>query len=133
MINIVSIPSATTSATSLELLIEATEKTCKPYYANSAIKPSGSISFAQGTVQVLGGVAVVPITATITIVTPNPNGCGCAHTSVFTENFNIAFESTETNSVAITPSESVFVEFSDIKGFRARGVKISTVISATIV
>lgn len=118
------------SATTQQLLVEATEKVCRPYCVNSMVQPSATAIYTAGPTKVVGTTAIVPITAVITVVSPTPN-CGCAHTQVFTETFNIAFVATGTNTATLTQVNTI-VEPAYAQCCKARGVKVSTVLSVQI-
>lgn len=124
------IPVAT--ATEQELLVEITEGVCKPFCAISGVTPAASVAFTQGAVRVVDGNAIVPITATVTVVSPNCKSCGCAETQVFTEQFSLAFTATATNAITLTPGTQVEVQPASVKCCKARGVKITTTLTATI-
>lgn len=123
------IPVAT--ATSQELLVEITEPTCRPFCVGG-IQPSATVAFTAGSPTLLNGNAIVPIVATITIVTPSDKACGCAHTQVFTEKFDLAFEATATNAVTIAAGANNLVVPTNIKCCQARAIKLTTTLTATI-
>ena len=124
------IPVAT--ATEQELLIEVTENVCRPYCVNGTNLPTAMVEFNAGAVQVINGSAIVPIVAKVTVVSPNQNGCGCATTQVFTERFNLAFNATATNTVTLAAGASVLTDPAYVRCCKARGVRISTTLTATI-
>lgn len=123
------IPLAT--ADSQELLVEAVEKVCRTYCVNG-VMPSASIAFTLGTTKVLGGNAITPVTATVTVVTPSCNGCGCAHTQVFTETFDVAFNETGSNVVTIVPGTATVVEPAGVTCCKAHSVKVTTSLTVSI-
>lgn len=123
------IPEAT--ATSQEFLIEITEPLCKPYCAVGGTPPAVTVAFSAGTVKVIDGNAVVPITATTTIVTPSV-GCGCARTQVFIESFNVGFTATTANAITLTPGDTVDVTPDLIKCCKVRSVKATTTLTVGI-
>lgn len=124
------IPAAT--ATTMELLVEMSEKVCRPFCINSSEMPSGTIAFSAGTPVIINGNAVVTITATATVVSPGANACGCAATQVFTETFDVAFAETTANTIALTPGTTIRVTPTDVKCCKARGVKLTTSLEVAI-
>lgn len=118
------------SATTQNLLVEVTERLCRPYCVSSMIQPSVTANYSAGATKTVGTSTVIPITAVITVVTPSAN-CGCATTQVFTETFNIAFVSTTTNTVTLTQGQTL-VEPTYARCCKAKGVKASTVVTVTI-
>ena len=123
------IPVAT--ATSQELLVEITEQVCRPYCVGSN-QPAATVAFSTGTPTLINGNTIVPVTATVTIVSPSPKSCGCAHTQVIAERFDLAFESTGTNTVTLAPGTTVNVVPANIKCCQAHAVKLTTTLTATI-
>ena len=123
------IPVAT--ATTQELLVEITEAVCKPYCVNSSNQPTASVSFEVGTAQLINGSTVVPIVAKVTVLSPYKD-CGCATPQVYTERFDIAFESTGTNTVTLAEGASTSVTPAYVRCCKARGVRIVTTLTATI-
>lgn len=124
------IPAAT--ATTQDLLIEVIEKVCRPYCVNSSIQPSATVAFTQGPITILNSKVICPVIATITIVTPNSKGCGCSHVQTFTEKFDLAFSEGTTNVVTLTPGTASIVVPTDIGCCKARSVKLTTTLTATI-
>jgi hypothetical protein len=124
------IPAAT--ATTQDLLIEVIEKVCRPYCVNSSIQPSATVAFTQGPITILNSKVICPVMATITIVTPNSNGCGCSHVQTFTEKFDLAFSEGTTNVVTLTPGTASIVVPTDMGCCKARSVKLTTTLTATI-
>lgn len=123
------IPVAT--ATEQEFLVEITENVCKAYCVGGTL-PVSTVEFVAGAAQVVNGNAIVPIVAKVIVATPNSNGCGCAHTQVFTERFDIAFTATATNAVTLTPGTTVLTDPAYVRCCKARGVRITTTLTATI-
>lgn len=123
------IPEST--ATSQEFMVEITEPLCKPYYVVGGTPPTVTVAFSNGTVKLVNGNAVVPITATITIATPSV-GCGCARTQVYVETFNVAFTATTTNAITLTPGDDVDVSPMYIKCCRVRSIKATTTLTVGI-
>lgn len=119
------------TATQQEMLIEITENVCKPYCVGSNL-PAATVEFSTGVSRIINGSAIVPVTAKVTIVTPYTKECGCATTQVLTEQFDIAFEATGTNTVTLVPGASVIVDPAYVKCCKARGVKVVTTLTATI-
>ena len=132
MIHIVTIPAAAASATTQDLLIEITERTCRSYHINSLTKPSATVVFNVERTKILAGTTIATISAVTTITTPRCNGCGCADIQVYTETFDVAFDSTGTNIITIEASPNSSVDPAYIKCCKARGVKLTTTLSATI-
>lgn len=130
MIRIVTIPVADPVATTQDLLIEIVERTCRSYHINDLTKPSATTVFNVEKTQVLGGTTIATISAVITITTPRNNGCGCADVQVYTETFDVAFDSIGTVTLEVSTNSSVDPAY--IKCCRSRGVKYVTTLSATI-
>ena len=124
------IPAAAASATTQNLVVEATERLCRSYCVLGTT-PSATMSFKVGTVQTIGTTAIVPIIVT-TAITSAQNGCGCAETQVFTETFNVGFTATATNTVTLTPGTSVIVTPANTRCCKAFSCKASTTLGITI-
>lgn len=122
------IPVAT--ATTQELLVEITESVCRAYCVGG-VQPFASVSFEAGTASLVNGNAVVPIVARVTVMTPT-DACGCAKTQVFTERFNLAFEATGTNTVTLAQGTDTIVDPAYVRCCKARGVRLTTTLTATI-
>lgn len=128
MINIRVIPAAT--ATSQELLVEVEEPLCRPVCVNASVQPIVTIAFSTDAVTVLDENAIVPIVAKITVVTPSACTHGCAHTQVFTEKVDVAFNAVGDNEPTLTPGTQIKTELTGVKCFKARRIKAIT--TATI-
>ena len=124
MINTSIIPKAAASATTQTLVVEATERLCKPFCVLGT-KPTGAIVYTVGTVQVINGTAVVPITATVTIVSGGK-------TQVYTETFDVGFTATTSNTVTLSPSTTYSVSAVNAKCCKSRFVKIAGTLGITI-
>lgn len=113
------------------MLVEITENVCRPYCPTGNM-PAAAVEFSVGPVQVINGTAIAPVVAKVTIISPNERGCGCATTQVLTESFNIAFEATGTNTITLAAGASTIVMPAYVKCCKARGVKLTTTLTATI-
>lgn len=131
MITATVIPVGTASATSQTLVVEAIENVCKPY-CSLGITPEATMSFAVGTLKVVGTYVIVPIRVTTTIFTSQNNKCGRANTQVITESFDVGFTATTANTITLTPGGATLVEPTNLTCCKARGVKVSTTLSITI-
>lgn len=131
MISTTVIPVATASATSQTLVVEATEKVCKPF-CSLGVTPEATMSFVAGLPKVIGTYVVVPIKATTTIFTTQNGNCGQANTQVFSESFDVGFTATTANTITLTPGSGVLVEPANVTCCKAKGVKVSTTLSVSI-
>lgn len=132
MITVRQIPPAAAADDAQELLVEITENVCRPYLVNSSIQPVATVTFETGTVKPLNDNVVVPLIARVTIVTPNPRGCGCAKTQIFTEVIDIGFAAGTTNVVTLAPGDNTIQTPAYVGCCKARGVKLTTTLTATI-
>lgn len=123
------IPVAT--ATAQELLIEVTENLCRPYCINGTNQPSATVTFSVVSTREINGSTIATINAVVTTISPNGK-CSCANSQVFTESFNIAFESTGTNTVTLAAGDNTIVEPAYIKCYKAGGIKLTATLTATI-
>lgn len=124
------IPLAT--ATAQEMVVEITEQTCRPFCVNSGSQPSASVAFSVASVREVNGNAIATINAVVTVVSPNQSPCGCARTQVFTESFDVGFNATATNAVTLAAGDDVIVVPALVKCCNARGVKLTTTLTASI-
>lgn len=131
MISTTVIPTGTASATSQTLVVEATEKVCKPFCL-LGVSPEATMSFAVGTPKVIGTYVIVPIKTTTTIFTTQKGICNQAITQVFSESFDIGFTATTANTVTLTPGDVVSVEPANVTCCKAKGVKVSTTLGVSI-
>lgn len=122
------IPLAT--ATAQELLVEITEPLCRAFCVNG-VQPFASVSFEAGTARIVNSNAVVPVVARVTVMSPTGE-CGCAKTQVFTERFDLGFNSTGTNTVTIAQGTETIVDPAYVRCCKARGVRLTTTLTATI-
>lgn len=84
--------SAAPTANTLAILATFREKLCRAYCVDSTLQPQVTVTYKTGTARLSGTTVFVPITAIISIVTQS-NRCGCmAHTQLFTESFEVAFQ-----------------------------------------
>ena len=125
------IPPADAAATTQELLVEITENVSRPFGAYGSLQPMATVSFQKGAVTTVNENAVVPVTALVTVVYPS-SVPGRAVTQVFTEQFDLGFTATATNAVTLTPGDETIVVPDNIKCCKARGVKLTTTLVATI-
>lgn len=94
--------SAAPVANTLAILATFREKLCQPFCVTSTIQPQVTVTYATGTMRQNGTTIFVPITAVISVVTQN-NRCGCmAHTQLFTESFEVAFQGRTTIPASVT-------------------------------
>lgn len=126
------IPISPSSATTEELLVEITEQLCRPFYLNSMAYPTAAVTFTTGPVSVINGNAVFTVYANVTVTSASTKPCGCAHTQVFTESFDLAFNEGTTNVVTLTPGTEVRVLPTFVKCCKAGGVKLVTSLTAQI-
>lgn len=125
------IPPADASAATQELLVEITENVARPFGANSSVQPMATVSFQKGAVVTVNENAVVPVTVLVTVVYPSSNP-GRAITQVFTEQFDLGFTATTANNVTLTPGDDTIIVPDNIKCCKARGVKLTTTLVASI-
>lgn len=119
------------TATSQNIVVQATEKVCKPYCILGAI-PAATMDFKVGPVTKVGTNVIATIFVTTTIVTTVEGACGCAKTQVFTEAFDVGFAAAGTNTITLIPGESVVVAPAGIVDCKAKSVKASTTLAITI-
>lgn len=131
MITTTIVPVGTASATSQTLVVEALERTCKPY-CSLGITPEATMSFTSGTPKTIGTYVIVPIRVTTTIFTTQNGNCGCARTQVITESFDVGFTATTANTITLAQGDGVLVEPANITCCKAKGVKVSTTLTITI-
>lgn len=124
------IPAAATSATTQTLVVEATEGMCRPYCSLGS-NPSATMSFAVGSLRVIGTYVIVPIIVTTTIVASNLK-CGKASTQIFNETFDVGFTATAANNIALAPAAEVKVSPAETRCCIANAVKASTILTITI-
>lgn len=120
------------TATEQQMVVEATEQLCEGYCITSSKSPLASITFSNGAVKVIDGLAVIPITAIITVVLPNQCSCNCKRPQVYAETFNIAFTATDANNVTLTPGATVEVVPANTKCCSVGSIKVITSLTATI-
>lgn len=126
------IPISPSSATTEELLVEITEQLCRPFCVNSMAYPTATVTFTASPVSVINGNAVFTVFANVTVTSADGKSCGCAHTQVFTETFDLAFNEGTTNVVTLTPGTEVRVAPAYVKCCKAGGVKLVTSLTAAI-
>ena len=121
-----------TTPTSEELLVEITEKVCRPFCILGDAQPTATVTFTAGEVTVTDGNAIFPVTAMVTVVSPSSSGCGCAQSQVFREHFQMAFNATGTNTITLLPGSTVLVKPAYQKCCKAHGVHITATLTAEI-
>ncbi len=124
------IPVAT--ATEQVFLVEVVERLCRKYCPSSSIQPTGAVSFSISPTRLIDGYAVATITAKVSTLTPKCQLCGCATPQIFTESFDVAFTATGTNTITLEQGASTLVEPAFKGCCAARGVKLTTTLTATI-
>lgn len=115
-----------------EYLVEITERLCRKFCQNASVLPTASVNFEVGPTVVVGDIAKATVTAHVSTLTPKCQCCGCATPQIFTERFDVAFQSSAGTNITITPGTKVIVEPAYKGCCAARGIKITTSISATI-
>lgn len=123
------IPAAAASATTQTLVVEATEKVCKPFCVLGST-PSASMAFRVGVLRQIGTYVIVPIIVTTTIMAAQ--GSSCAHTQVFNETFEVGFTATANNSISLAPGTEVNVTPASLACCKAKAVQVSTSLTITI-
>lgn len=116
----------------LEYLVEITERVCRKYCQNASILPTAAVSFEVGPTTVVNDIAKATVTAHVSTMTPKCQQCGCATPQIFTERFDVAFASSEGTVITIAQGAQTIVEPAYKGCCAARGVKITTSITATI-
>lgn len=116
-----------------EYLIEITERVCRKYCQNASVLPTAAVTFEVGpTITVGENIAKATVTAHVSTMTPKCQQCGCATPQIFTERFYVAFPSSAGTKITITPGAQILVEPAYKGCCAARGVKITTSLTATI-
>lgn len=115
-----------------EYLVEITERVCRKYCQNASVLPTAAVTFEVGPTVVIGNVAKATVTAHVSTMTPKCQQCGCATPQIFTERFDVAFQSSAGTVITITPGTQVLVEPAYKGCCAARGVRITTTLNATI-
>lgn len=118
-------------ANQLALLATYKERLCKSYCVDSSLQPQVSVVYTHGQPRFVGETVFVPIKAVITIVTQH---CGCnANTTLFTENYIVAFRGQTGLPTAVTisvPDRDVIP--SCVQCGRANGITINDSFTVTI-
>lgn len=120
------------TAGSMVYLVEITEHLCRKYCQNASVLPTGAVSFEVGPTTIINGIAKATVTAHVSTMTPKCQTCGCATPQIFTERFDIAFSATEGSTITITQGAQTIVEPAYKGCCSARGVKLTSSITATI-
>lgn len=113
-------------------LVEIVEHLCRKYCPNASVQPTGEVSFDVGPTRILGDVAYATVTAKVSTLTPKCQMCGCATPQIFTERFDVAFPSTPGGTITVNKESPTIVEPAYRGCCAARGIKLTTTISATI-
>lgn len=116
----------------LNVVADITEKLCKPFCILGPTQPTATVSFVVGAVQVIGEVAIFPMTALVTVTSPTADACGCAHSQVFREQFKLAMQATTANTLTIEEGDATIVTPAYTKCCKAQGVNITKSFTATI-
>lgn len=124
------IPPAT--ATEQVFLVEIVERLCRKYCQNASVQPTGEVSFVVSPSRVVDGYAIATITAKVATFTPKCQYCGCATPQIFTESFDIAFTATGTNTITLVQGDTTEVVPAYKSCCAARGIKLTTTLTATI-
>lgn len=114
-----------------EYLVEITERVCRKYCQNASVMPTAAVTFEVGPTVVIGDIAKATVTAHVSTMTPKCQ-CGCATPQIFTERFDVAFQSSAGTDITITPGTQTTVEPAYKGCCAARGVRITTSLSASI-
>ena len=120
------------SATSTVFLVEIVEHLCRKYCQSAGVQPTGAVSFTVSPTRILNDLAVATITAHVSTMTPKCQLCGCATPQVFTESFDIAFNATGTNTITLEQGAQTITEPAYKGCCAARGIKLTTTLTATI-
>ena len=113
-------------------LIEITERLCRKYCQNASVIPTATVTFEVGPTVVIDTIAKATVTARISTLTPKCQQCGCATPQIFTERFDVAFQSSAGIIITVTPGTQVITEPAYKGCCAARGIKITTSITARI-
>lgn len=122
---------AAPTANQLALLATYKERLCRSYCVDSTLQPQISVTYTSGTPRFVGETVFVPVKAVITVITQS---CGCnANTSLFTENYVVAFQGQTGVPTAVeisTPDRDILP--SCVQCGRANGVTINDSFTVTI-
>lgn len=122
---------AAPTANQLALLATYKERLCRSYCVDSTLQPQISVTYTSGTPRLVGETVFVPVKAVITVITQS---CGCnANTSLFTENYVVAFQGQTGVPTAVeisTPDRDILP--SCVQCGRANGVTINDSFTVTI-
>lgn len=113
-------------------LVEITEHLCRKYCPNASVQPTAEVSFEVGPTRIINTVAYATVTAKVSTMTPKCQMCGCATPQIFTERFDVAFPSTPGGTITIEKGPATTVEPAYRGCCAARGVKITTTLTAVI-
>lgn len=120
------------TAGSMVYMVEIVERLCRKYCPNASVLPTGAVSFEVGPTTIINGIAKATVTAHVSTMTPKCQLCGCADPQIFTERFDIAFSATEGSAITIEQGAQTIVEPAYKGCCAARGVKLTSSITATI-
>ena len=115
-----------------EYLVEITERLCRKYCPNASVQPTGEVTFEVGPTRIINTVAYATVTAKVSTMTPKCQQCGCATPQIFTERFDVAFPSSPGGTITITKGAQTIVEPSYTGCCAARGIKLTTTLTAVI-
>lgn len=115
-----------------EYLVEITERLCRKYCPSTSVQPTGEVSFDVGPTRIINDVAYATVTAKVSTLTPKCQTCGCATPQIFTERFDIAFPATAGTNITIEKGEQTYVEPAYTGCCAARGIKLTTTLTAVI-
>lgn len=118
-------------ANQLALLATYKERLCKSYCVDSSLQPQVSATYKSGTPRFTGTTVFVPIQVVITVVTKA--GCCGVNTSLFTENYIVAFRGQTGLPRAVTISAvDRDITPSCVQCGRANGITINDSFTVTI-
>ena len=115
------------SATSQQYLVNVVENLCQAYCLNSAVQPTGVVTFSVAGQQTTATQTIVTINAAVAI-TYQPLGCCKSVVRQFNEQFQVAFigAAGAVPTIAITPLATVVSEANVKCGSRAYGISLAT-------
>lgn len=129
MIDSIVIPVST--ATSQELLLELTEKSCADYSV-LGVMPTANVEYSVSPTTVINGNAIATITIKAIVMYPSSKPCGKTVPFEYVEKMDIAFKASGTNIVTLVRGADVAVKPAYVKSGVAHGVKVLTSVTATI-
>lgn len=115
------------TATTQQYLVNVVENLCQAYCLNSAVHPTGVVTFSVAGQQTTATQTIVTINAAVAI-TYQPLGCCKSVVRQFNEQFQVAFigAAGAVPTIAITPLATVVSEANVKCGSRAYGISLAT-------